>query len=562
MEKTWLKNYPKGMPVEINPDEFSSIIDLFNYAVKKFRKNTALYSFGAAMTYGELDKHSRSFAAYLQQYLGLQKGERLAIMLPNSMQYVIAMLGALRAGLIVVNVNPLYTARELAYQVSDAGAKTIVVLSSFVHVVQDALSKTPLKNIIVSEIGDMLPVVKSCIINFVTKWLKKMIPEYHVQGVIHFCHLLKLGKRSKFIEMPVSGQDVAFLQYTGGTTGISKGAMLTHRNIVANVEQAYAWMANGVLNQKEEVIITALPLYHIFSLLVNCFVFLKGGIANVLITDPTNIAAFIKEMSKYRFTVFTGVNTLFKALLRHKNFKTLDFSKLKITIGGGMVVHESVAKLWYETTGNVLLEGYGLTEASPIVSCNSLTSKAYNKSIGLPLPSTNIKIINMDGEELSVGESGELCVKGPQVMLGYWNRPEETTEVLSEDGWLKTGDIAKIDEEGFLYIVDRKKDIIVVSGYNVYPNEIEAVLAEHPDVLEVAVIGEQSNKTGEVIKAYIVTKNKELDRAALMTFCRERLTTYKIPKHFEFCEELPKSNVGKILRRVLREERFRQKNIH
>ncbi|MEK6731323.1 MAG: AMP-binding protein [Pseudomonadota bacterium] len=561
MEKIWLQKYPECVPKNINPDAFASINDLFEKTAEKFRRKPALYQMGLKMSYEKLDKKSKDFAAYLQQKLGLKKGDRFAIMMPNSVQYIVAMLGALRAGLVVVNVNPLYTVREVVHQIKDANAKVILVLANFAHVVEKALPQTDLEQVIVTEVGDMFRFIKSKMINFVTKRIKKMVPNYKRAGIIPFRDALSQGKRLRFAKVDVRGGDLAFLQYTGGTTGISKGAMLSHRNMIANVEQCYAWMSAGGLDLGKEIVITALPMYHIFSLLVNCFSFLKIGVLNVLVMNPTDIAGFIRELSKHDFTIFTGVNTLFKALLRHRNFKKLNFSALKMTIGGGMAVHSSVADQWHEMTGKPIIEAYGLTEASPAVSCNLLTIKKYNKSIGIPLPSTEIKIIDTQtGKELSIGEPGELCVQGPQVMQGYWNRPEETAQVISSDGWLHTGDIAEMNADGLITIVDRKKDMIVVSGYNVYPNEVEEVLSEHPDILEVAVIGEQSEKTGEVIKAYIVRKGKSLNRETLMAFCRERLTSYKIPKRFEFCETLPKSNVGKILRRVLREERFRIKH--
>lgn len=553
MEKIWLNNYPEGIPHEINPDAYASIVDLFEQSVDKYRKKPALHNFGTTMSYGELEQRSRDFAAYLQQYLGKQKGNRLGIMLPNTMQYLVVMFGALRAGMVVVNINPLYTPRELEHQVNDAGLDTIVVLANFMHTVEEALPHTNLKHIIVTEIGDMFSGPKSCIVNFAVRRVKKMVPNYNLSNSINFRDALKKGRRSRFKTVNVVGDDIAFLQYTGGTTGVAKGAMLTHRNIIANVEQAYAWMASHIEPGKE-VTITALPLYHIFALTVNSFVFMKAGVLNVLITNPRDIPGFIKELQRQKFTVFVGVNTLFKALLRHKRFSEINFKHLKIALGGGMAVHRSVAELWKEMTGKPLLEAYGLTETSPAATCNRLDMSDYNGSIGMPMPSTEIKIIDDKGHTLPLGAVGELCIRGPQVMRGYWNMPEETKQVIMEDGWLRTGDIAKMDQSGHVYIVDRKKDMIVVSGYNVYPTEVEAVIAQHPDVAEVAVIGVPSEKTGEYIKAFIVSKNETLDRDAIITFCRDRLTVYKIPRHIEFREELPKSNVGKILRKELREE--------
>jgi long-chain acyl-CoA synthetase len=553
MEKIWLKNYPKNIPHEINPDSFTSLTDLFKLAVKQFGEKPALYNLGTTITYNTLEKKSRDFAAYCQQHLKLQKGDRIAIMLPNSIQYFVALFGAFLAGLTVVNINPLYTPRELEHQVNDAGTDTIIVLANFVHAVQEALSKTKLKNVIVTEIGDMFSKAKSHIVNFAVRRKGKIAPNYNAPHIIRFRELMKKGKRAKLNEVSLSGDDIAFLQYTGGTTGVSKGAILTHRNILANVEQTYAWVS-PVIDSGNEIIITALPLYHIFSLLANCFLFLKAGILNVLITNANDISGLVKELSKHQFTVITGVNTLFKALLRHKNFKDLDFSKLKVALGGGMAVHKSVADHWQEVTGAALLEGYGLTECSPVVCCTPIHLKAYHGSIGLPIPSTELKVIDDAGNSLPTGEIGELCVRGPQTMRGYWNKIEETANVLCEEGWLKTGDVVRIDPEGYVYIVDRKKDLIVVSGYNVYPNEIEEVIAGHPGVLEVAVIGIDSDKTGEIIKAFVVKKESTLTKESIVDFCRDRLITYKIPRRFEFRDELPKSNVGKILRRALKEE--------
>ena len=555
MEKIWLQHYPEGVPTDINPDVYRSVVDMFEQTVEQFRKNPALYNMGSSMTYGELDKKTHNFAAYLQNKLHLQKGDRLAVMLPNSMQYFVAMLGALRAGLVVVNVNPLYTARELEHQLIDAEVKTIVVLENFVHTIEQILPKTPLEHIIISELGDMFSSLKSGIINFAVKKLKKMVPAYKIDKPIYLRSAIKKGRHYKLNPVEIYGDDIAFLQYTGGTTGVSKGAMLTHRNIIANVEQAYAWMSSGGnLEPGKEIAITALPLYHIFSLMANCFVFMKIGVYNILITNPKNIGTFLKEIGKHKFTVITGVNTLFKAMMRHKRFSEIDFSHLKISLGGGMAVHENVAKLWKQKTGNVLLEGYGLTETSPVVCCNPLNLEEYSGNIGFPIPSTEIKVVDDDYNEVPFGEAGELCVYGPQVMKGYWNKPDETANMIMHDGWLRTGDVVKVDEKGRVKIVDRKKDMLVVSGFNVYPSEIEEVIGEHPDVLEVAVIGVTTERTGEYIKAFVVRKDPLLSREALMAYCIEHLTTYKMPKKIEFRDELPKSNVGKILRRVLREE--------
>lgn len=553
MEKVWLKNYPDYIQHEINPDAYSSLNDFFDQTVKKYSKLNALENMGTKLTYTELAKNVQYFAAYCQKHLGLKKGDRLGIMLPNVMQYFVAIFGALRAGLTVVNINPLYTPREFAHQVNDANVKTIIVLTNFVHTVQETLSVTQLKNIIVTEVGDMFSGPKSYVVNFAVRRATKMTSHIDLPNAIHFKEVIKKGKLAKFNFVNVSNDDVAFLQYTGGTTGVSKGAMLTHRNIIANIEQSFAWMASEA-NSGQEIAITALPLYHIFSLTINCFVFMKIGVMNVLITNPRDIAGFIKELKKHKFTIFMGVNTLFKALMLHKKFTEVDFTSLKVVIGGGMAVHKSVADRWKLLTGVPLLEAYGLTEASPAACCNLLELDGHNESIGYPMSSTEIKIIDEEGKELDFHCAGELCIRGPQVMKGYWNHPEETAQVLDEDGWLKTGDIAKVDEDGLVYIVDRKKDMIVVSGYNVYPNEIEAVMASHPDVAEVAVLGIPSEKTGEFIKAFVVKKDPLLTRQELIRFAREHLTNYKIPKHFEFRDELPKSPVGKILRKKLRDE--------
>ncbi len=556
MEKFWLKKYPNNVAHEINPDCYASLNDFFADTVKKYRDRPALYHMGRTMTYEELDKHVSHFAAYLQVHLGLKKGDRFGIMLPNVIQYFIAIFGALKAGLTVVNINPLYTPREFSHQIEDAEVKAVLVLANFLHTVHEALPVTHLKHVIVTEVGDMLSSAKSYIINFAARRESKLTKEDEIPDAIPFKTALKKGKSAKLKAVEVGKNDIAFLQYTGGTTGVSKGAMLSHRNIIANLEQSFAWMASGISedNASQEVAVTALPLYHIFSLTINCFVFMKVGVLNILIANPRDIAGFVKELKKHQVTVFMGVNTLFKALMLHKKFKDIDFASLKIVIGGGMAMHPSVADRWKMLTGAPLLEAYGLTEASPAVCCNSLDSEGHNGSIGYPMPSTDIKIIDDAGHALSIGEVGELCIKGPQVMLGYWNKPEETSMVFTDDGWLKTGDIAKIDEEGLVYIVDRKKEMIVVSGYNVYPSEIELILASHPDVAEVAVLGIPSERTGEFIKAFVVKKDPLLTREELIRYARDHLTTYKIPKHFEFRDRLPKSTVGKILKRTLLEE--------
>lgn len=555
MERFWLKNYPKGMPADIIIDPKVSIVDMFNRAVKKFGDRPAVSNFGTEITYQELDHLSDYFAAYLQQELGLKKGDRFAIMMPNLIQYLVALHAALKIGMVVVNVNPMYTPGEIEHQVNDAGVDAILVLELFAHTVEQALPKLKtLKHIIVTAIGDSFPTIKRFMANFVMRRIKKMKPNYNLPTAIHYLDMINKGKQLKLERIEINGDDLAFLQYTGGTTGVAKGAMLTHSNIVSNVDQAYHWSGH-FLRAGKEIVITALPLYHIFCLLANALLFMRMGGMNVLITNPRDIDGFVKEMSRYKFTAITSVNTLFNALVHNKKFQQLDFSKLHFAMGGGMAVQHAVAVGWQKITGVHILEAYGLTETSPAATINPVYCREYNGSIGLPIPSTEVKIIDDDGGELPIGKEGELCIRGPQVMRGYWNMPEETKKVLTEDGWLKTGDVAKFDEEGFLYIVDRKKDMVVVSGFNVYPNEVEAVIAEHPGVNEVAVIGVPHPVTGEAVKAFIVPVDGEkLASQELITFCRKKLTPYKVPKIFEFRDELPKSNVGKILRRALRDE--------
>lgn len=552
MEKIWLKEYPEGVVHEINPDAYPSLVEVFRDSCEQFCDKPAFTNMGTSITFRALEEKTRYFAGYLQTVLGLRKGDRFAIMLPNLLQYPVALFGALRAGLIVVNVNPLYTARELEYQLKDSGAETIVILANFAHVLEQVLSKTFVKHVIVTEIGDLLPFPKSCIVNCVVHFIKKMVPAWNIPQAISFPRTLAEGKLRAFTSVPVNGSDLAFLQYTGGTTGISKGAMLTHRNMVANIEQAFSWIKPAIQLGKE-IIITALPLYHIFSLTANCLVFMKCGALNVLITNPKDIHGFVKELSKFRFTAITGVNTLFNALLNHPNFAKLDFSGLQLALGGGMAVQRAVAERWKKITGVVLLEAYGLTETAPAACINPLNLKEFNGSIGLPLASTEFAIMDENGKELPMGEAGELYIRGPQVMQGYWQSPEASRKAITSDGWLKTGDVGKADQKGYFYIVDRKKDMILVSGFNVYPNEIEDVLAHHPGVLEVAAIGIPDEHSGEVVKVFIVKRDSNLTEQAVMAYCRENLTGYKIPRVVEFRRELPKSNVGKILRRELRQ---------
>lgn len=550
--KIWLKNYPLNAPEEINPDAYTSLADLFEQVCSQFGDQTAVSNFGSRLSYTQLDKLSRDFAAYLQQELGLQKGDRFGIMLPNVLQYYVAMFGALRAGLIVVNINPLYTAPELIEEIMDAKAETLIVLANFAQTVEKAWPHTPLKRVLITQIGDLFDFPKSWLYNTVARYVKKMVPQYHIQEAIPFKEALARGKRLDFNKIPLTTEDVAYLQYTGGTTGIPKGAVLTHGNIVANVEQATAWVRTSGLEEGKEIIIVPLPLYHIFSLTVCAFCFLKLGGHAVLITNPRDIPAFIKELARIPYTVLVGINTLFNALLQRPQFRQLSFSSLKLVVTGGMALQKAVADAWFEATGNIIVEGYGLSEASPIVTINPTQLGRFTGSIGLPISSTDVAIRDSAGQDLPIGEEGELCVKGPQVMRGYWNNEVETRLVFTPDGWLKTGDIAKLDADGFVYIVDRKKDMIMVSGFKVYPNEVEAVLVSHPGVLEAAVIGVPGAASGEIVKAFIVRKDPALTESALIAFCRERLTRYKVPHLMEFVNELPKSNVGKILRRELR----------
>ena len=550
MEKVWLKNYPEKVQETINIDQYANLNDILAETVQKHGDKPAVTNLGLTLSYQELSQKVEDFAAYLQHDLGLQKGDKLALMMPNLLQYPIALFGALKAGLAVVNVNPLYTPRELAHQLNDSGAKSIVILANFSNTLEEALNKVELDNIIVTQVGDVCPQPKRFIVNFVVKYIKKMVPKADLPNTISFVDALNKGHSLDFSPVEVGHDDVAFLQYTGGTTGVAKGAVLSHKNMVANVLQTYAWMG-PFLDEGNETIITALPLYHIFSLCVNCLLFTKAAGHNIYITNPRDMKDFCKSLRQYPFTTLTGVNTIFNGLLNQESFRQLDFSKLKLTVGGGMAVQKSVAEEWQKLTKTPLLEGYGLTETSPVVSMNPLDLEAYNGTIGLPVPSTDVQIRDEEGRELGFNEPGELWVKGPQVMVQYLGRPKETDEVL-QGGWLATGDMATIDEDGFLRIVDRKKDMILVSGFNVYPNEIEDIVALHPGVLEVAAIGEPDDVKGEVVKIVVVKKDQSLDKDALIEHCREHLTGYKIPKVVEFREELPKSNVGKILRKELR----------
>lgn len=550
MEKIWFKNYPPSVPHEIDMAEFATVVDVLKKSCAKYTGRTAFSNMGKALSYNELDRLSRNFAAYLQKDLGLEKGDRIAIQMPNCLQYPIVMFGALRAGLVIVNTNPLYTPREMEHQFKDSGAKAIVIVSNFASNLEKIIANTQIKHVILTEIGDMFSFPKNLIFNFVVRYVKNMVPDYNLPQAKSFMECLRKGASLAFEAPPLSPNDLAFLQYTGGTTGVSKGAMLSHANLVANMQQIGVWIAS-VLEEGKEVMITALPLYHIFSLTVNCLAMMKLGAESVLITNPKDLNAFVKILSTTPYTILSGVNTLFNGLLHNPDFCKLDFSKLKTVVGGGMAVQKAVADKWKQVTGTSLVEGYGLTESSPVLTCNRIDGHERIGTIGLPVPSTDISIRDDDGKEVAFGEPGEICGKGPQVMMGYWQRPEETAKVI-KDGWLYTGDIAVVTEDGYFKIVDRKKDMILVSGFNVYPNEVEDVVATHPGVLEVAAIGVPDDKSGEAVKIVVVKKDPELNEADLRAFCKKNLTGYKIPRFVEFRTELPKSNVGKILRRELK----------
>jgi len=553
MEKIWLKEYPPGVPADIDVNEFASLKDILEKSCQRFADLPAYSNMGVTLRYRDIDRLSRDFGAWLQS-LGLGKGERVAIMMPNVLQYPVALFGALRAGLTVVNVNPLYTARELEHQLKDSGTSVIVIIENFAHTLQEVLDKTPVKTVVTTQLGDLFPFPKRPVVNFVVKQVKKMVPPWRIPGAIPFQRTLTEGAKRTLTDVPLTHDDLAFLQYTGGTTGVSKGAMLTHGNMVANLQQASAWL-KPFSKPAEETIITALPLYHIFSLTANCLTFMKVGAHNILITNPRDMPGFVKELSRIKFTIMTGVNTLFNGLLHTPGFEQLDFSSFKIALGGGMAVQRAVAENWKKVTGTTLIEAYGLTETSPAACINPLTLPVYNSSIGLPIPSTELSIRDEEDRELGVGQdqAGEICLRGPQVMRGYWQRPEETAKVMTSDGFLRTGDIGYVDERGYVRIVDRKKDMILVSGFNVYPNEIEDIVMLHPGVLEAAAIGVPDEKSGEVVKLVVVKKDSALTAESLIEHCRQHLTNYKVPRRVEFRDELPKSNVGKILRRLLRE---------
>jgi long-chain acyl-CoA synthetase len=552
MEKIWLeKSYPPGVEFEINPDKYKSLAELFLKYTKLYKDNTAFINMGSSITYQELGQQANDFAAYLQQDLGLVKGDKFAIMIPNLLQYPVALFGALIAGLTVVNVNPLYTARELQHQLKNSGTKGILILENFAHVLENVIEKTDVEHIITTGVGDRLSKIKGTLVNFALKYVKKQVPAYHFKRSITFNDALAKGAALNFNPVEVVGTDLAFLQYTGGTTGPSKGAMLTHRNMVANLEQSNAATKN-IYEVGKEMMVTALPLYHIFALTSNCLCFIPFGGTNLLITNPRDMQGFVKELSKYPFTAITGVNTLFNGLLNTPGFDKLDFSPLKLGFAGGMSVQRPVAELWEKVTGTRLLEGYGLTECAPLVTMSPYNQESYNGTIGIPASSTDIRLIGDDGEEVALGQPGEMWVKGPQVMKGYYNRQDATDEVL-KDGWLATGDIATMDDNGFFTIVDRKKDMIIVSGFNVFPNEIEEVLVMHAGVLEAAAIGVKNDTTGEAVKAFIVKKDPNLTEQDIFDHCHTMLTNYKRPKFVEFMNELPKTNVGKVLRKELRQ---------
>jgi long-chain acyl-CoA synthetase len=550
VEKIWLAQYQEGVPYEINPNEHSSLVEVFEQACQQYASNEAYVNLGTSISYQAFEEKTRQFASFLQG-LGLNKGDRVALMMPNILQYPIALFGILRAGMVVVNTNPLYTADELIHQMNDSGAKAILVFAHVAHTVAKALPSTKLEHVIITEVGDAFPLVKRIFINALVKYVKRMIPSYSISGVLSYRKAMKSGRKLPFKPVTLTHQDIAFLQYTGGTTGVSKGAMLTHGNMVANLTQAYHWLLPIDIGEKD-IIVTALPLYHIFSLTANCLTFFRVGAKNILITNPRNISQFIKTIKHAKFTAITGVNTLFNALLNHPKFSEIDFSALKLALSGGMALQKSVAIRWHQLTHTRLLEAYGLTETSPAAIMNPIYLETYNGSIGLPISSTDISLRDENGHEVGIGETGELCIKGPQVMPGYWQQKAETAMVFTPDGYLKTGDMAEIDEKGFVYLVDRKKDIIVVSGFNVYPNEIEQVIGMLPSVLEVGVVGVYSEHSGEVVKACIVKKDESLTAEEVINHCREHLTAYKVPKIVAFYQELPKTNVGKILRRALR----------
>ena len=553
LERIWLKSYPPGMPAEVAIPQHRSIREMFEHSFREYPQRPAFANMGTSISYAELDRLSKQFAVYLQRSLGLTRGERVAIMLPNTLQYPIAMCGAFRAGLVVVNVNPLYTARELKHQLEDSGAKCIIILENFAHTLEEIVAETAIEQVVTTGVGDLLSWPKGAIVNFVLRYVRKEVPKFHLPGAVDFKTALKLGDGPSLEPVEIGLADIAFLQYTGGTTGVSKGAMLSHRNMVYNVEQSITWQGEAYRGAESIVAITALPLYHIFSLVGNYLLVMAQGGLNVLITNPRDLKNFVKEISRYRFHLLTGVNTMFAALLNTPGFADVDFSALKVVVGGGMAVQPAVAHKWREVTGTPILQGYGLTETSPAAICSAMDSE-FTGSIGLPLPSTDVMVAGDDGNPLPINETGEICIKGPQVMEGYWKRPAETAEVMLPGGWLRTGDIGRMDENGYVYIEDRKKDMILVSGFNVYPNEVENVIVEMEGILEAAAIGVADEHSGEVVKVFAVRTDPSITEQDVIDHCQGKLTNYKRPRTVEFREELPKTNVGKILRRALREE--------
>ncbi|NLD69905.1 MAG: long-chain-fatty-acid--CoA ligase [Limnobacter sp.] len=563
MERFWLRSYPKGVPHEIDWKQYSSLVHLIEEAFGKYRERKAYVGLGRSISFGQVDEMSKALAAWLQSQ-GLKKGDRVALMMPNVLQYPVALAAVLRAGMVVVNVNPLYTARELEHQMKDSGAKAIVILENFAHTLQQVIDRTELRHVVLASMGDLLGTPKGSIVNFVVRHVKKMVPPFELTNAVRFGDALAQGQRQNFSPVTIGHEDPAFLQYTGGTTGVSKGATLVHRNVIANVLQSEAWMQPAVHNPakppppEQLITVCALPLYHIFALTVCCLLGMRTGGLNILIPNPRDLPALIKEIKPYRINMFPAVNTLYNALAHNEEFARLDFSGLRVSNGGGMAVQQSVAERWLQVTGCPICEGYGLSETSPSVTCNPTDTDAYSGTIGLPLPSTEVVILDDDDNLQPIGQRGEIAIRGPQVMAGYWNRPDETAKVMTADGYFKSGDIGVMDERGYVTIVDRKKDMILVSGFNVYPNEVEAVAAMHPGVLEAAAVGVPDEISGEAVKLYVVPKDPGLSERDLLKFCADNLTGYKKPKYVEFRSELPKSNVGKILRRELRDEALKK----
>jgi long-chain acyl-CoA synthetase len=552
MEKIWLKKYPQKVNHTVNVEQYNSAYEVYSEAIKKFGTKPAFTNLGKTLSFSELDSKVEQFASFLQHELRLKKGDRIAIQMPNLLQYPVILFAAMKTGLIVVNTNPLYTATEMKHQFKDSGVKAIVILANYAHTLEQIIKETQIESVVITEVGDLLPFPKNLIVNSVIKYIKKMVPTYNIAQAYTFNQALQLGSARPSSVVACKREEIAFLQYTGGTTGVSKGAILLHKNIIANMLQIFEWM-KPLLHEGQEKIITALPLYHIFSLTVNCMALMRFGAENILITNPRDIPGFIKELKKHKFTIVAGVNTLFNALMNNPEFKTVDFSNLKISVAGAMALQKAVALRWKEVTQSLVVEGFGLTEASPVLTCNPIDGNDIVGTVGLPLPSTEVKLVDDDGKEIkNIGDSGELCARGPQIMQGYWQRDDETKKVIDSDGWLKTGDIATVDENGYFKIVDRKKDMIIVSGFNVYPNEIEDVIAALPGVLEVAAVGVADEHSGEIVKAVVVKRDPLLTEKDVIECAKKSLTAYKVPKIVEFRTELPKTNVGKILRRALR----------